>query len=392
MRAYLTNFCVAGLSTLVAILIGEVFLWNFSPATTQGFSTYQVLQSLPGVKPQITVEFDEWAFRSLSMRKREKTPRTLRGLCIGGSTTSQVIQETQDIWCSLLEKKLNEALKDDPWKVEMAAHGNQGSEVFDKLAGAEFFLSYQPDFVVTLEGVNNLSWQGGPGYHYNREARLKKARAYFTSFYASGRGPKSWLRRNSQIYRRIALYKKMKDTERALQEKRAKNWVGKDLEKQLALYQSYPEVSSPARKPDPFVEFVEGMEAWLKLLKEGHIKTIVLGQPVLWKSDMTKKEKESLWFAIFTPTGAVRASGEWLQKEIRRYNRAQELAATNVGAHFVDLDRVVPKTLEYFTDDCHFTDLGNQEVAEEAFPTVLGVVKEILSSRKLDESRAVTSY
>jgi len=36
----------------------------------------------------------------------------------------------------------------------------------------------------------------------------------------------------------------------------------------------------------------------------------------------------------------------------------------------VDLNGRIPKSLQYFFDDCHFTDLGSARVAEELFPLV----------------------
>ena len=92
---------------------------------------------------------------------------------------------------------------------------------------------------------------------------------------------------------------------------------------------------------------------------------LVLGQPVLWEAEMTADERARLWFPIFTPAGPVRPSGAWLAGEMQRFNRAQQHQAEALGATYFDLDGRIPKTLEFFFDDCHYTDAGSRRLAEE---------------------------
>ena len=39
---------------------------------------------------------------------------------------------------------------------------------------------------------------------------------------------------------------------------------------------------------------------------------------------------------------------------------------------FIDLDALLPKTLEYFYDDCHFTEKGSERVAEVLSEKIIG--------------------
>jgi hypothetical protein len=61
-------------------------------------------------------------------------------------------------------------------------------------------------------------------------------------------------------------------------------------------------------------------------------------------------------------------------REMQRYNVAQREIATMHGAAYVDLDNVVPKSLEYYFDDCHFTDKGSALVAETVDPAALAAI------------------
>jgi hypothetical protein len=131
------------------------------------------------------------------------------------------------------------------------------------------------------------------------------------------------------------------------------------------------------RDPDPIDEFSHAMDALLGVLKEMQVAVIVLGQPVLWKDSMSAKEVDSLWFSVDTPDGKVRASGSWLEREMQRYNRVQEQLALHHGATYIDLDTQIPKTLEYYFDDCHFTDLGSIKAASAIFPVVIAQIEQM---------------
>ena len=48
---------------------------------------------------------------------------------------------------------------------------------------------------------------------------------------------------------------------------------------------------------------------------------------------------------------------------MQAYNARIREVAEERGVRFVDLDAAVPKDLEHFYDDCHYTAQGNQRVA-----------------------------
>ena len=97
----------------------------------------------------------------------------------------------------------------------------------------------------------------------------------------------------------------------------------------------------------------------MEFLRNREVQTIVLGQPVLWKEKYDPDEFNRLWFSVSTPNGAVRTSGKWMKEEMARYNAVQELLAEQAQFVYIDMDARIPKTLEYYFDDCHFTDIGS---------------------------------
>jgi hypothetical protein len=116
-------------------------------------------------------------------------------------------------------------------------------------------------------------------------------------------------------------------------------------------------------------------------LVEAGVDALVLGQPVLWKADMMPAELDVLWFHVRTPEGPVRADGAWLPAEIARYNDVQRRLAAERGFAYLDLDASVPKDLDHYFDDCHYTDRGSRLVAEEVLTALRPRIERLLASR-----------
>ena len=117
------------------------------------------------------------------------------------------------------------------------------------------------------------------------------------------------------------------------------------------------------------------MEELLLCLRSNTTHVIVLGQPALWKGNMTDEENSALWFPINSTIGKVRPTGRWLENEMHKYNKIQEELAHKYGFVFVDLDSSIPKDLRYYFDDLHFTDEGNKAIADALHPVLLNAVR-----------------
>ena len=127
---------------------------------------------------------------------------------------------------------------------------------------------------------------------------------------------------------------------------------------------------------DPFEEFTEILDAQLSWLKARKIDTMVLSQPTIWRENLSKKERENLWFPVMCREDALRVDPALLQSRFERWNRHQGEIAVARGATFVPLDKMIPKDGQHFYDDCHFTLLGSQKVASALLPVVSAKVDE----------------
>ena len=363
-----------GLVVLIVNLgLLEGLLWTVCPlpSSLQRPVRRAFIQTLPGLTPRILFTEDAFGFRSLSMRAIRKGPRTIRIICLGGSTTQQTTQSTEDLWSAVLERHLQAAVRGQGARIEVAALGQGGATVLDGVEECEQVLPpFDPDIVITLWGVNDLAWHGGPEYHYPDPAR-----------HAATTRWKRTLKRYSQLYRRFRQVEKLVKARNALHDGTSIEWASENVPALRASYRTYPYRETVLRDPDPIVEFADGTERLIRCLSRQGRAVIVLGQPVLWKSDLTREEQDALWFFVNTTEGRVRVSPAWLEREMARYNDVQRAKAQAQGASYIPLDRLIPKGLPYLYDDCHFTDLGSAAVAEAIFPVVQTEVERLMQRR-----------
>lgn len=360
LRRIRTAFAVA----LITVLLLEAVLWIFLPARGPE-SREHLTQALPGLKSEVTYERNQFGVRSLTMRTRKKPPRTIRLLTVGASTTDQSTQDTADTWSGLLERRLGAEFAARDVHVEVGAYGRGGETVYDTLAWArENVVDLDADAVVTLVGINDLAWHGGPDYRYDparRDRRLYEGAAHFC-------------RRWSQICRwSIRVYDQIR-IRHALARGEAVEWHTRSLQWMRNHYAELPFSETLARDPDPFDEFSDGADLLFGWLEEHHVPSLVLAQPVLWRAEMGPAERALLWFSTATPGGHVRPGTRWLFAEMQRYNSRQRDLAVRHHARF--LDAQIAPTVDNFFDDCHFTDRGNRAMADAIYPAARALVEE----------------
>jgi len=370
-----TMVMVSILAVFVPVMGAEFALRLFpSLSVERGPVSLRVRQALPGLRQEILYERDAFGLRTLSLDPARKPPGAVRILCIGASTTDQPTQDTADTWCSLLQVSLTERFSGLGFVIETATLAQGGWRVPDLIARMNDQVgTLQPDIVVILMGINDLAFNGGPGYLYTGlPDRLTSIAAHHAEIKTGFWGRCETI---SHLCHRMFLLRKAFQEWRLRREGRLLEWHSQNLPILRREYQQYPNVEWPRREPDPLQEFEDGTEALLTMLVNRGIDAVVLGQPVLWKESMSESERAALWFYVETPEGRVRPSGRWLVAEMTRYNAAQHTIAQKYGVRYLDLDTRIPKDLDHYFDDCHFTDLGSRRMADEILPHVAAIVQ-----------------
>jgi GDSL-like Lipase/Acylhydrolase family len=364
---------------IVSLALMELILWTIFPKPLrQPFRSY-TRQTIPGVKDEIIYERNRFGFRSVSMKTRQKPPGVFRIICLGGSTTDQPTQNTEDTWSAHLERALRPLFASHGMQVEVAAYGRGGECVLNRYSWTRKYLDeFHPDLVITLEGINDLSLLGGPGYVFRSLEEQLRLRDKIVTFQAkmdennpdADNSTMFKFRRFSQIARRLNVLLRRYELRKAVKSGDVFEWHSKHMPQMQAWYRKLPYHPQVVRKNDPYDEFSAGIMALLSYMRDLDLPVVVLGQPVLWKETMTQEEIDRLWFYIYTPRGPVRASPKWLESEMNRYNLVQEESAGLLGLSYLNLDTCVPKNLEYYFDDCHFTDIGCKTVSDIIYPVV----------------------
>lgn len=112
-------------------------------------------------------------------------------------------------------------------------------------------------------------------------------------------------------------------------------------------------------------------------LKMQNTPCLLMTQPTLYKADNSDAEKNTFmmqkveclvryhYFHQEYPSSAI------LAKVMQDYNQTLLQVAGNEGVHSLDLDRAIPKSLDYLYDDCHYTEKGLGLVVETLIKTLV---------------------
>jgi lysophospholipase L1-like esterase len=135
--------------------------------------------------------------------------------------------------------------------------------------------------------------------------------------------------------------------ENRLKRQNAENWISEIPNLSLALE-----------------DYEKNLERVIELSKERNSTLIFMTQPYLYKENMTSKEDASLWMTydfgdMYYPIETMIYSMEEFN------NKLLEVCENNKEIFCIDLEKKVPKTLDYMYDDMHFNENGASFVAEE---------------------------
>ncbi|MDH3772492.1 MAG: hypothetical protein OET79_16090, partial [Nitrospirota bacterium] len=263
-------------------------------------------------------------------------------------------------------------------KLQTVVFGRGGMRASDNVIWIKkMFDKVEPDIVITLLGINDLAWNGGKGYKYQSVTELFQKENKDTV-------KKKYCREYSQICRRVVRIKRALKEKEKLKTGATVEWHSANLPNLRKKYQNYPYVQNPIRNPDPIHEFRDAVSWLIKYFRKNEVSVILLGQPVLWKESFLPSEFKRLWFPINTPNGRVRPSGAWLKREMAKYNSVQEELAHSIdGVIYLGLDDKIPKSLDYYFDDCHYTDLGSRAVADHILPVLIKVVNNFIFKKNI---------
>ncbi len=352
----------------MAIVLGEGLLRIFFGAN-EPFCMYE---------PNISLE------RELSDGERQGCPQGLRYstnqqgmrgddypdgassyriLAMGGSTTICTYLDDAKTWPALVQKKLEKTADGRAvWVGNIGANGlTTRSHILQMLYCVP---QYRVEAMLLLVGINDLV------------LRLWEHEKHDPNFMESPANRRALMQRifsvmpDSMIhpaYKRFGFWKLARRTRAALHSHHRRNQTISDL---MAWRQNRAQGHKITKSPDltaALEEYVRNIANVVELAKQSNIRVITMTQPVLWHAGLPEENANLLFGFIGEPglaNGHAHYAVEILAECMKLYNEKLLQLCGQLGVECIDLAALLPQNTEVFCDDCHFTELGAELVAD----------------------------
>lgn len=125
-------------------------------------------------------------------------------------------------------------------------------------------------------------------------------------------------------------------------------------------------------------DFEISLRSLVRTLKGDGVRVILVTQPSLYKEEMSRAESGRIWFPA---TFCVTVRGPWVRgipstgsmaDAMAAYNAVTLRVAAEEGVEVVDAASMIPRSLDFFGDDVHYTEQGAAALAESVASALLG--------------------
>jgi len=266
--------------------------------------------------------------------------KTFRILALGGSTTNNTHLPYEQRYLNILQKILNDKYPE----IEIEVFNGSMDWYTSKhslISYVTYYRDWKPDLVIVMHGINDLYRSFSPP-----DFAVGDYDELWTHFYGpsiTGAKPPTFeqhlLRRFRSIIRR---YNRV---------------VAKPVNYPVDKYVSINMFESNLRKLAEFIKYDD-------------VKVAFVSQPYLYKHKMDKEE-ENVWFLgkIFCYARKniifrIYPSASSLSNAMREFNRILEKVALSEEIMFIDVADRIPRNLDNFVDDVHYTEQAAELLAE----------------------------
>ena len=255
--------------------------------------------------------------------------------CLGGSTTEFKDELGRD-WPGMVQQELNKELQFED--VRLYNFGKQWYTTQHILINFTLNLKqYKPDAVIVMENINDLLHNAD--FSWLSSGKYREDYGHFL-------GPLA----------RLVKYKSLAEF---VKQTIKSSWYNN----------KYVEIETdyfPGIKA-----FDRNLNSLINLARKDGTKIILMTQPNIYKNSMNKLELSEL---TMLNVEAIGNGKKWTYRTalngFKQYNdKIREIALGNKGVYLIDLEKIVPKNLEYFIDDVHYNskahDLISSFISEE---------------------------
>lgn len=304
----------------------------------------------------------------------EKKPKgTYRVFVLGGSTVLSSDTDYENISTRVLEKLLRKKYPNK--NIEVVNAGNDWYTTEHSLIQYLFKIrNFNPDLIIMWHGINDLYRSCSPQEFSN--GFYKEDYSHF--FGSVSNMVLKYFRPEPIISIKLLLYdftaKFLKD----------------NLYSDLFNYYNYkyPQQSIYAKGTikktyelnylPSLDSFKRNIRSFIHATKYDNVQLILADQPYLYREDLREEELRRIFFSkLHCSVKNKYPSLKSMINSIKLFNRATKNLADQNDIYFLSLESRVPKNLNYFTDDVHYTQRGNILIANELFKYIssLGLIK-----------------
>ena len=275
--------------------------------------------------------FDPYTQFTSAPLPKAPTPSAVRILVLGGSTSID--------YPDRLLPRLKEAYPHTTFDLVNEAKGHFTIK-HSLINFTTYYDDYRPDLVLCLHGINDLT------------------RSFSAPIYALGKYNERWTHFYGPAFQAAA----------------PPSLEGIILRRPVAAWFRDLRVREVDFGLDEYLSlqpYLRHTERLLAALKANGATPVVLTQPTLWRDgEMTPRELQRL---CFREQMCIRYTSYWRQeypttasltRAMADYNAKTTALAERSGALCVDAAAAVPRDLDHFIDDCHFTSKGLDVVAD----------------------------
>jgi hypothetical protein len=124
-----------------------------------------------------------------------------------------------------------------------------------------------------------------------------------------------------------------------------------------------PAPTRPADPLTPLPSFRRNLSHLAQICLVHDVQLVLVGQPSLYKPLMAPEERSALQFGEIYGAGEV-PTVEQMFAAMSAFNATARQVAYGYDVQFVPLDELLPRDLEHFVDDVHWTERGYEAAAE----------------------------
>lgn len=300
--------------------------------------TFESKEGLPDLDTSTQFTTNNYGFRGNELK--EKKVGTCRIFLMGGSTTECMFMDDKKAPHTLMQNQLSD------FQVEVFNTAKAGDMTVEHLSMLVHRVTHlQPDLIVLFCGFNDLRRSHNFDYTHIDSIAIKQEKK------GSFKTDLKFFLSNFQIVRRVHNSIKPPSLETI-------QWTT-DFRKKIGQVTSLPNMIT--RPKINLKAYETNLNSFIGICLRQRIKLVLVTQASTWNSKIDPEVHKLHWLTTY---GNVKCSETVLDTLLEKYNNVMRNIAASSDILLYDLAKQIPKSREFFFDDCHFNNKGARFYAD----------------------------